>query len=291
LRKIDVRLKDASLSDITFLFNSAELGGYFPKPDFESFTETVLGGMSLRPTRSASFDTVKRIGKTADGFSLTLGPPIETALSIFPVGGIHDYESLLGCLGHSLCYAFTDPEDDFEFVFLRDPYLADIFSRLFGDLTYEPGWLKRYLRIDTGGDLHNFLHLRRLISARIEAGRALCTREIYGGGDSGEMSALLTDIMSGAAKCRYDGRRFLPEFLSPVSSPFKFKALLSMPCLRIFMKESFDEEWWRTSAAGDYLRGVWLEGGRITGDSLITRCGCGEHGPETLVRDFEEAFR
>ena len=290
-RKIDVRMKDASLSDITFLFNSAELGGYFPKPDFESFTETVLGGMSLNPPRSASFDTTKRTGKTADGFSLTLGPPIETALSIFPVGGIHDYESLLGCLGHSLCYAFTDPEDDFEFVYPRDPCLTDIFSGLFGGLIYEPEWLKKYLRIDTGGDLHNFLQLRRLMSARIEAGRAVCIQEIYGGSDSGEMSALLTDIMSRAAKCRYDGRKFLPEFLSPVSSPFRFKSLLSLPGLRIFMKESFDEEWWRTPAAGDYLRGVWSEGGRITGGALLERCGCGEQGTEALVRDFEEAFR
>ncbi|HKQ32360.1 MAG TPA: hypothetical protein VJV40_04080, partial [Thermodesulfobacteriota bacterium] len=153
------------------------------------------------------------------------------------------------------------------------------------------GWLKRYLRIDTGGDLHNFLHLRRLISARIEAGRALCIREIYGGSDSGEMSALLTDIMSGAAKCRYDGRRFLPEFLSPVRSQFRFKAFLSAPGLRMFMKESFDEEWWRTSAAGDFLKGVWSGGGRTTGDSLLGKCGCGEQGPEALVRDFEEAFR
>lgn len=291
LRKIEVHLKDASLSDITFLFNSTELGGYFPKPDFESFTGTVLGGMSLRPPRQVSFDTVKRMGKTADGFSLTLGPSIETAVSIFPVGGIHDYESLLGCLGHSLCYAFTDPGEDFEFVFLRDPCLTDIFSGLFVDLTYEPVWLKRYLRIDTSGDLHNFLHLRRLMSARIDAGRALCIREIYGGGDSGDIPALLTDIMSGAAKCRYDGRGFLPEFLSPVCSPFRFKALLAAPGLRTFMKEAFDEEWWRAGAAGDYLSGVWSGGGRITGDSLLGRCGCGDQGSEALIRDFEETFR
>jgi len=290
LRKIDVRPKDASLSDLTFLFNAAELGGYFPKPDFEAFTGTVLGGMSLRPPRPVGFDTAKRIGKMADGFSLTLGPPIETAISVFPTGGIHDYESLLGCFGHSLCYTFTDPEDDFEFVFLRDPYLTDIFSGLLGDLIYEPGWLKRYLRIDIGGDLHSFLHLRKLMSARIEAGRVLCIREIYGGSDSGEMPALLTDILSGAAKCRYDGRRFLPEFLSPVRSPFRFKALLAAPGLRIFMKEAFDEEWWRTPAAGHFLTGEWSRGGRTTGESLLERCGRGEASSGTLVRDFEEAF-
>jgi hypothetical protein len=57
------------------------------------------------------------------------------------------------------------------------------------------------------------------------------------------------------------------------------------------MKETFDEEWWRAGAAGDYLSGVWSGGGRITGDSLLERCGCGEEGPEALVRGFEEAFR
>ena len=289
-RKIDVSFKDASISDIEFLFNSAELRGYFPKPDFAAFTGTVLGGMNISPPRSPGFDTSKRTGKAAGGFSLTLGPKIDTAISVFPVGGIHDYGSLLSSLGHALPYLFTDPGDDFEFIYLRDPNLTDVFAILFGGLVYEPAWLKKYLRIDTDGDLNNFLQLRRLMSARLEAGRAVCSREIYGTTDTGGMTALFSDIMSGAAKCRFDGRKFLPLFLSPVRSPLSFKAVLSSPCIRNFMKESFDEEWWRTSAAGDFLGSVWAGGGRITGESLLLRCGCGERGFETLVRDFEESF-
>lgn len=290
MKKIDVRLKDASFSDAEFLFNSAELGGYFPKPDFAAFSGKVLGGMNINPPRAAGFDTAKRTGKTADGFSLTLGPPPETVISIFPAGGIRDYDSLLGSLGHALCYVFTDPEDDFEFVFLRDPNLTVIFSELFTGLVYEPAWLKRYLRIDTDEDFNNFLHLRRLMRARLEAGRVLCIREICGGMEAREMPALFSDIMSVASKCRYDGRKFLPGFLSPVGSPFRFKATLSSPGLRLFMKESIDEEWWRTSAAGDFLGGVWAEGGRRTGSSLLESCGCGEQNSETLVREYEQTF-
>ncbi|HVY54294.1 MAG TPA: hypothetical protein VHC46_00905, partial [Thermodesulfobacteriota bacterium] len=158
-------------------------------------------------------------------------------------------------------------------------------------LVYEPAWLKRHLGIDAGRDLRNFLNLRRLMRARLEAGRALCIREIYGDGDPAALHDIFSDIMSGAAKSRYDGLSFLPEFFSSVRPPFRFQALTAAPALRLFMKESFDEEWWRTEAAGDYLRGVWSAGGRIIGDSLIAECGCGDQSAETLVRDFEESFR
>ena len=290
-RKIDVRLKDASFSDTVFLFNTDELGGYFPKPDREDFTGKVLGGMNLDPKRAIRFDTAKRAGKAVNGFSLAFGKPLEPGISIYPLGGVHDYDAILGSLGHALTYAFTDPEDDFEFVSLRDTRLTDIFSALLGGLIYEPAWLKRYLKIDSQGDFRKFLNLRRLMRARLEAGRAVCTREVYAAAEPGSLSEIFSEIMSGAAKCRFDGRKFLTAFLSPVRSPFSFNALLTLPCLRNFMKESFDEEWWRTSAAGDFLMGIWSVGGRISSDSLLERCGCVGHRSESLVRDYEESFR
>jgi hypothetical protein len=289
--KMELSLKDASIYDMKYLFNSSELRGYFPKPDYAVLAGKVLQGMALSPAREPVFDTEKRAGKETEGFSLPLHPPFETALSIYPAGGVHDYESLLRCFGHSLSLSYTDPGDDFEFVFLREETLTDIFSLLFGGLVYEPRWLKRYLKIDTERDFLNFLQLRRLMSARLDAGRALCASELFGGGEPGGLPAIFSDIMSGAAKCRADGRSYIADFFSPLSSPFRFKAVLALPVLDNFMTESFDEEWWRTREAGEFMRGTWSFGGRVTAESLLTRAGLKEPDSRTLVRNFEEKLK
>ncbi len=291
MKKMELPLKDASIYDLPYLFNSAELKGYFAEIDPALLSRTVLEGMTLSPPRGPAFDTDRREGKEADGFSIPLDPPFETAVSVYPAGGIRDYESLLRGLGRSLSFCFTDPGDDFEFVRLRDVTLADIFSELFGGLVCEPRWMRRYLRIDAGGDFLEFVRLRRLMTARLEAGHAVYACELFGKGDPRDLPGIFSDIMSGASQCKADGRSCLAELLSPLSSPFRFKALIAIPGLRRFMTESFDEEWWRTDAAGNFLRGLWSEGGRITEESLHTRCGSREPDTKTLVRDFEETLR
>jgi hypothetical protein len=291
MKKMELPLKDASIYDMTYLFNSAELKGYFTKIDPALLSRTVLEGMALSPAHEPSSDTEKRAGKEPDGFSLPLDPPFETAISVYPSGGIHDYESFLRGLGHSLCFCFTDPGDDFEFAFLRDGALTDIFSGLFGGLVCEPRWMRKHLRIDTDGDFLDFVRLRRLMTARLDAGRALYAHELFGSGDPRDLPEIFSEIMSGAAQCEADGRSYIAEFLSPLSSPFRFKAALAGPGLRRFMMESFDEEWWRTKDAGVFMSGLWSRGGRITADSLLTTAGLKEPASETLVRNFEETLR
>lgn len=291
MKKMELPLKDASIYDMTYLFNSVELRGYFPKIEPAVLSRTVLEGMVLSPAHEPSSDTEKRTGKETDGFSLPLNPPFETAISIYPAGGIHDYESFLGCLGHSLCFCYTDPGDDFEFVFLRDGALTDLFSGLFGGLVSEPRWMRRHLKIDADGDFLNFLQARRLMRARLDAGRALYAYELFGSGDRSDLPEIFSDIMSWAAKCKADGKSYIAEFISPLSSPFRFKAALAGPGLRRFMMESFDEEWWRTEAAGVFMSGLWSRGGRITAESLLTMAGLKEPASGMLVRNFEETLR
>ncbi len=291
MKKMEMKLGDASISDMCYLLNSAELRGFFPKADPASFSRSVLEGLGLTAAPESSFDAERRAGKETDGVSLPLSPPFKCAVSIYPAGGIHDYESLLGCLGRALCFGFTDPGEDFEFRYLRDGAFTDIFSILFGSLLYEPKWLGKYLRADTGRDFMHFLSLRRLMSARLDAGRAVYARELFGSGERGELPEIFSEIMGGAAKCSADRNLYLRDFLAPLSTPFRFKAVLAWPGLSHFMKESFDEEWWRTAGAGEFLKGVWSEGGRVTSDALTERTGSAGSGAGALIPTFEERLR
>ena len=291
MRKLELKLKGASISDMNYLLNSAELRGFFPKVDPVSFSRVVLEGLGLTTVSGISFDTEKRIGKETDGFSIPLDPPFRSAVSMYPAGGVRDYESFLGCLGHSLCFGFAEPGDDFEFRFLREAAFTDIFSILFGNLLYEPKWLRKYLKAETGGDFMHFLYLRRLMSARIDAARAVYAWELFSGSDTGGLPGVFSEVMGDAAKCEADGDLYLRDFLTPICAPFRFKALLAEPGLRLFMKESFDEEWWRTGGAGEFLKSVWSEGGRITANALTARTGSAGSGPDTLILTFEERPR
>ncbi|MFI5322914.1 MAG: hypothetical protein ACHQ6U_05155 [Thermodesulfobacteriota bacterium] len=287
MKIMEYDLKDASFGDVMYFLNSAGLRGYFPKINFAVFPGRVLDQMGLIPSGDIHFDTERRNGKSADAFSIPVNPPFECAVSIYPVEGIHDYESLLGVLGCCSCFIFTEPDDFFESTYLRDETLTGIFSRLFVNLLYEPKWLKKYLAIDINKNFLDLLFLRRLMSARLDAARTLYAAELFGNCDPRDMPGMYSQIMGDAIKCRINVGGYLTGFLSTARSQFGFKALLAEPSLRNYLKESFDEEWWRTQAAGDFLRGIWSEGGRVTTGSLLKRCGLGEPDSRMLVRNFE----
>ncbi len=287
---IDMKLADASIHDMACLLNAGELRGYFPAKDIMSISRQMLEECGLSSQGSIKLDMEKRKGKAAGCFCFPLNPPREIAASIYPEGGVRDYESYLKCWGHSLCYAFTEADDDFEIRFLREEALVGVFSGLFGNLIYEPKWLKKYLRIDTEGDFLRFLYLRRLMSARIAAANTIYESELYKNPDSAEMPGLFRGTMENASHCKVNESEYLAELARPLGSVSLFKGILIEPVLGHFLKESFDEEWWRMPEAGDFLKGIWRDGGRISTEDLSKKIGSG--GPDTVMisRVFEKAL-
>lgn len=278
---MDLKLKDASLYDLSYLFNADELKGYFPTRDKTFLTGRVLEETGLTPEGNITLDEEKRKGKKSGCLCFPLDPPREIAITLYPAGGVRDYDSYFKALGRSLCYAFTEPEDDFEFRFLREEALVMVFSELFGNLVYEPKWLRKYLRIDAEGDFMKFLNLRRLMSVRITAGRTVFESGMYRNPDMEEMPGRFREIMENASHCKANESEYISGLSCPLASACRFNGLLLEPALVNYLRENFDEEWWRIAPAGDFLKDMWCEGGRVSAKELSRKIDSG--APDTVM--------
>lgn len=263
-RRLDLKRPRAEEHDIAFLLNSGELKGNFPGRDMLSFSRPVLEASGLTPDGGITYDGERSPGKISDGFSLPLDPPSRTGMSIYPAGSVRDYEHFFGSLGRALSYMFTEREDYLEFRRLRDEAVESAFDSLFRGLLYEPRWLAKYLRIDEAGDFRKFLGLRRLMSARYLAGLSVYEADLFKNSETESMPGHYERTMSSSLHCRIDAGGYLRPLARLTRASSAFYGAASAPALSNYLRERFDEEWWRVPDSGEYLKGLWREGGRVT---------------------------
>ena len=275
VKLMEFPLKDASSADLSYMLNSYELKGGFPKKEYVTCGARLLDDSGLVNSSAVFADSEKRKSKSFGSYLFPTSPPNEMKVSIYPAGGPYDYESYMSALGSALSYAFTDMDDTFEYRCLRDPAQTEIFSELFKRLIFDRKWLDRYIDKERGDDFFKLLFLRRLMAARSEAGRAVYQVLLYSGEDKGNIEETYKDIMEEALHVRVNEKDFLTvlDVREPMRSVYRFKALLSEPSLSKHLKEKFDYEWWRVKEAGAYLKNLWSQGGRCTSNELFETSG------------------
>ncbi|MCL4245205.1 MAG: hypothetical protein KJ002_08765 [Candidatus Dadabacteria bacterium] len=284
-KRMELKLPRAEEHDLAFFFNSGELKGYFPARDMLSFSRPILEASGLVPEGGITYDGERKPGKISDGFSIPIDPPLKTGLSIYSVGSIRDYEHFFGSMGRALSYMFTEREDYVEFRWLRDARVESVFDSLFRNLVHEPKWLAKYLRIDEGGDFRRLLGLRRLMSARHLAGLSVYEADLLKNSETEAMPEHYGRIMGAALHCRID----VDGYLEPLSRPSSaFWGAAAAPALSNYLKEKFDEEWWRVPEAGEFLKGLWRDGGRMTAETLSAKTGAPPRGEDYLRQAIEK---
>lgn len=287
-KRLDLKRSQAEEHDLAFLLNSGELKGNFPKRDMISFSRPLLEASGLTPEGGITYDSERRPGKVSDGVSIPLDPPIKTGISIYPVGSVRDYEHFLGSLGRALSFMFTEREDYLEFRWLRDAAVESIFDSLFRGLIYEPRWLAKYLRIDEEGDFRRLLGLRRLMAARYIAGLSVYETDLFKNSETEAMTEHYERIMGAALHCRIDAGGCLRPLTGLTRASSAFYGVASDPALSNHLRERFDEEWWRVPEAGEYLKGLWRDGGRITLERLAAGTGAASGDASRLRLEIEK---
>ena len=289
-RRMDIKPSRAEEHDLAYFFNSGELKGYFTTRDMLSFSRPIPEAMGLVPEGGITYDGDRKPGKISDGFSVPLDPPLKTGLSIYTVGSVRDYEHFQGSLGRALSYMFTEREDYAEFRWLRDSCVESVFDSLFRNLVHEPKWLAKYPRVDEGGDFMRLLGLRRLMSARYTAGLSIYEADLLKNTEITAMPEHYVRVMGAALHCRIDAEGYLGP-LAGLSRPSPvFRGAAAAPALSNYLKERFDEEWWRVPEAGEFLKELWRDGGRITFEALSAGTVDLPRGGEYLRRVIEEGL-
>ena len=275
MKDMELPLKDASEGDLNFLLSSFELKAGFPKKDYTVPAARVLDDSGLVNSSAVNAESGKRAGKAPGSFLFLTSPPAEMAVSIFPEGGPGDYENYLSALGGALSFVFTDQDESFEHRFLRDPVNTELFSELFKGLVYEPTWHERYIDFERSEDFFKLLNLRRLMQARFAAGRAVYEAALYSGESEENLKAMYKEVMEKALHTQVSEGDYLlePDIRKPMQSIAKLRSLMMEPYLSKYLKERYDEEWWRVGDAGSELKGIWSRGGRESSADIASLVG------------------
>ncbi|MGH7889258.1 MAG: hypothetical protein ACRENF_01755 [Thermodesulfobacteriota bacterium] len=290
-KRMGLKLKGAKNYDLFYLLNSFELKTNFPQTDLKSLAGRILNEMDIKGGENLKADVESRKYKTSEAFCIPIEPPQDIVFSIYPIGGIEDYESFFHGLGSALFYGNGNREDDFEFRSLRESASVEIFAQLFESLVFEPKWIKRYLKSDLSGDFLKFLSLRRLMEIRYYCGQLIYEIALHKDQGFQNKADFYKQIFQTVTLCEHSESDYLIDLKPFFHTASWLKAAIIEHRLRNYLKETFDEQWWREKAVGDFLRNTWQEGGRITSNEISKRTGLEELNFDPLVRSFGQAMR
>jgi hypothetical protein len=265
---------------------------YTKERSVEVCLETVRAlGFDLAAIPSIRLDLEDRPQKSPRACVIPADPPEVVHLITRAQGGLSDYQAFLHEAGHALHFAGCDPRLPFAFrAISRDHALTEIYSFLFEAVTREPGWHALHLGLSDAVAEENaeatlfldaFLYQRYAAKLRYELGfwSAFADEQ---GGSSRNYASLLT----AATGLRYDPLTYLSDMDAGFYSADYLRAWVRSAQLRTHLRREVGADWWRSSATGDVLRGLFAEGTRPSSEEVAERLGFDPLDTGPLVADL-----
>jgi hypothetical protein len=265
---------------VAWLRRLSPLESTYPKErSVEVCVETVRAlGFDLDAIPNIRLDLEDRPQKNPRACVIAADPPEVVHLITRAQGGLADYQAFLHEAGHALHYAGCDPRLPWTFRALsRDHALTEIYSYIFEAVSREPGWHALHFDLSDAEAQENaeatlfleaLLYRRYAAKLRYELGfwSAFGTEQ---GGSSRDYEPLLTS----ATGLHYDARRYLSDMDAGFYSADYLRAWVRSAQLQTYLRAEVGEDWWRSSATGEFLRGLFAEGTRPSTEEIAGRLG------------------
>jgi hypothetical protein len=251
-------------------------------------------GFELEAIPNIRLDLEDRPQKNPRACVIAADPPDVVHLITRAQGGLSDYQAFLHEAGHALHYAGCDPRLTWTFRALsRDHALTEIYSYIVEAVTREPGWHSLHFGLsdeeaeenaEATRFLEAFLYRRYAAKLRYELGfwAAFPSEQ---GGSSRDYEPLLTD----ATGLRYDSRRYLSDMDAGFYSADYLRAWIRSAQLSAYLRREVGDDWWRSEATGEILRGLFAEGTRPSSEDIARRLGFDPLDTRPLVAELNAA--
>jgi hypothetical protein len=177
-------------------------------------------------------------------------------ISFSAQGGAADWQELLEGATRALAAAAVVPSR-------REPSFAEALGWLLGSLLVEPRWLGERADVDRryAADVVRDLALRRLFALRARAAALRVATEVERGLSGAAWREGYRDALTAASGAAWDGVRAARDADAPAHAAALAGAGAG-EALRAFVRERFDEDWWRNPRTGPFLAGL-LAAGRL----------------------------
>ena len=252
----------------------------YPKDrSVEVCVETVRQlGFELEAIPNIRLDLEDRPQKNPRACVIAADPPEVVHLITRAQGGLSDYQAFLHEAGHALHYAGCDPRLPWTFRALsRDHALTEIYSYIVESVSREPDWHALHFGLSDGEAQEN-AEATRFLEALLFRRYAAKLRFELGFWDAfpaerGSSSRDYEPLLTGATGLRYDERGYLSDMDAGFYSADYLRAWIRSAQLSAYLQREVGGEWWRSSATGEILRGLFAEGTRPSSEEVAHRLG------------------
>lgn len=276
--------------DLPYLFNASSFDRYFQSSSLPEHCEKTLIPMGL------AFNAANRPMFASHGtqFSLraaTYAVEIPDDIKIILPGdsGLGATSALFHEVGHALHWVNTT-EREFEFTQLGGGALKEAYAFLIEGLLDEPDFVEANFNIPTG-ELNQYLRQRafvQLLAVRSYCSDFLFELELYGGTTDPRLAYEEIKKPLNAFSWTEVDRELRYRRLDGFASAEYLNGWFLAAQIREHLVRSFGDNWYTSTAAGEFLKGLWKNGTRkseleiatIVGDSAIT--------PDALLRHIRK---
>jgi hypothetical protein len=281
---------------VAWLRRLSPLAATYPKDrSVDVCVETVRElGFELEAIPNIRLDLEDRPQKNPRACVIAADPPEVVHLITRAQGGLADYQAFLHEAGHALHYAGCDPRLPWTFRALsRDHALTEIYSYIVEAVTREPGWHALHFALsDAEAEenaqatlfLETLMYRRYAAKLRYELGFWSAF-----GAEHGESSRDYEPLLTEATGLHYDARRYLSDMDAGFYSADYLRAWVRCAQLVSHLRDEVGDDWWRSSATGDILRGLFAEGTRPSTEEIARRIGFDPLDTEPLVAELTGA--
>lgn len=277
-------------SDMPRFFRAPRLDRGFEATGFVPSLAGTLAGLGIELSEQANvyLDTEQRATKSPRAFCAAVRVPTEVHLVIAPVGGRDDYAALFHEAGHTEHYAHVAPGLDFEFRYLGDNGVTESFAFLLEHLTEDPCWLERRLGIGEPEPVLGHARATRFVMLRRYCAKLTYERELHAGGELGTMPRRYAELLGGATRVGWPRESWLADVDPGFYVVCYLRAWALEAIWREGLRDRFGERWFELAAAGEWLRGLWSQGQRLSAEELVAETlGC-ELSFEPLRRELAD---
>ncbi|MFH0793371.1 MAG: hypothetical protein V2A74_05000 [bacterium] len=280
-------LEKFRVCDISRLLKSPQFDAFFPKEKLVSTLREVLEGLGidLREQTNLRIHDAPLEKKNPRAVCFPLKVPEDIRLSVKPVGGHLDYESLFHEMGHGQHFANTRTTV-WEFQHLGDNTITETYAFLMEGMLDHAALLEKRFNVpdDARRSYLRFKAFAKLFMVRRYCAKLLYETAFHAGQVEGkELYGKLLARAYGFAVGDESAERYLNDMDDFFYSADYLRAWLLEAQLETALENNFGHEWFANPKAGDFLRELWAYGTELGCDELIEWLGFVALTPDALL--------
>ena len=282
----------AERHDVLHLVHAPHCASAFPRGELVRTVRRWAEMLRLDPGAGGAvrLDEEEEPLRPGGACAIALDPPNEVRVLLWPAEGPRALAQLLFAL--SVAHLKAGPPGDAppEDLWLSDRALPHACGALLASFARDPAWLRRCAKTDLGRDDERVIAYAFVLDARLAAARTLGSLEAHAQGFGARSAEAMREFYVRALGAELSPGLALRELDPWLSSWAELRGLALASRLRAYLRDRFDEDFWRNPRALASLQGLWGRGGRPTIAELWAELG-GRPSVEPLAADLVEACR